>query len=178
MIGQETDLFRGLTLVDNIRYGTPDGSDLIRSNQALENAAADAQLDSVVSRLSDRWLAAVGPRGRLLSGGERQRICLARALYREEMGASILLMDEATSSLDAQTENLVTQAVMKRVHLGATAVIVAHRLSSVKSCDTIFVMKDGQFVESGTHQELLSNNGWYAEAWHLQSSQSVVDSSQ
>jgi len=134
------------------------------------NAAEDAQLESIVGRLKDGWSASVGPRGRLLSGGERQRVCLARALYREEQGAGILLMDEATSSLDARTENLVTQAIMKRVQLGATAIIVAHRLTSVQGCDLILVMKDGQIVESGTHDELCrSSGGWYAEAWRLQS---------
>lgn len=79
-------------------------------------------------------------------------------------------MDEATSSLDAKTENLVTQAVMKRVQLGATAVIVAHRLTSVQRCNLILVMRDGEIVETGTHEQLVANkNSWYAESWRLQS---------
>jgi ABC-type multidrug transport system fused ATPase/permease subunit len=170
IIGQDTDLFRSLSLVENVRYGTPDDSNSSRAVIALQQAAEDAQLETVVSRLEKKWQAPVGPLGRLLSGGERQRVCLARALYREEMGASILLMDEATSNLDAQTESLVTEAVLKRVKLGATAIIVAHRLSSVKKCDLILVMKDGRVVEQGSHEELIGREeSWYAEAWRLQS---------
>ena len=168
-IGQESDLFRGLTLVDNVKYATDSPLDSQISNRALTSAAEDAQLESVVSRLQGGWSASVGPRGRLLSGGERQRVCLARALYREEVGSGILLMDEATSSLDARTENLVSQAIMKRVRLGATAVIVAHRLTSVQNCDVIIVLRDGRVVGHGTHEELLQAGGWYAEAWRLQS---------
>lgn len=175
-IGQDTDLFRGLNLVDNVRYGTKDDYDPNQAALALQNAAEDAQLEPVLSRLEKRWQAPVGPLGRLLSGGERQRVCLARALYREEMGASILLMDEATSSLDAQTENLIIQAVLKRVDLGATAIIVAHRLSSVKNCDLILVMKDGEIFQRGTHEELSNKvGGWYAEAWRLQSQSSISE---
>jgi ABC-type multidrug transport system fused ATPase/permease subunit len=172
IIGQETDLFRGLTLTQNIRYGTSfNTADPTRAARALSNAAEDAQLGPVLSRLSGGWDASVGPRGRLLSGGERQRVCLARALYREDMGAGgILLMDEATSSLDAQTESLVTQAVLKRVSLGATAIIIAHRLSSVRACDLILVMKDGRIIEQGSHSQLVNiDRGWYAESWRLQS---------
>jgi ABC-type multidrug transport system fused ATPase/permease subunit len=173
-IGQDTDLFRGLNLVENVCYGTNDGYDPNQAMLALQNAAEDAQLEPVLSRLEKRWQAPVGPQGRLLSGGERQRVCLARALYREEMGASILLMDEATSNLDAQTENLITRAVLKRVDLGATAIIVAHRLSSVKSCNLILVLKDGEIFEQGTHEELSNKEGgWYAEAWRLQSQSSI-----
>merc|ERR1711871_523465 len=114
LIGQDTDLFRGLNLEENVRYGSQIDKSTERSVRALENAAEDAQLGPVLERLQGGWAASVGPRGRLLSGGERQRVCLARALYREEMGSSILLMDEATSNLDAQTESLVTKAIMKR----------------------------------------------------------------
>ena len=86
------------------------------------------------------------------------------------MGSSILLMDEATSNLDAVTENLVTKAIMKRVQLGATAIIVAHRLSSVQNCDMILVLGEGgDVVERGTHEELIASNGWYAKSWRLQS---------
>lgn len=111
----------------------------------------------------------MGPRGRLLSGGERQRVCLARALYREELNGGILLMDEVTASLDAKTEALVTNAVIGRVRKGATAVLIAHRLSSVQHCDQVIVMRDGVIVERGTHAQLIRRTGWYSESWKLQS---------
>jgi ABC-type multidrug transport system fused ATPase/permease subunit len=134
-----------------------------------ENAAEDAQLDPLLQRLQGGWEGAVGPRGRLLSGGERQRVCLARALYREELNGGILLMDEVTASLDAKTEALVTNAVINRVKKGATAVLIAHRLSSVQHCDQVLVMKDGEIIERGTHAQLIKRTGWYAESWKLQS---------
>jgi ABC-type multidrug transport system fused ATPase/permease subunit len=203
IVGQDSDLFRGLNLLENIKYGSHtllndreiNITSIIKFNEeiALHNAALDSQLYSVIEKQKDGWLAPVGPRGRLLSGGERQRVCLARSLFRQEMsllndgekpikskietinhGGCILLMDEVTSSLDAKTESIVTDAVMARVKKGATAILIAHRLSSVQRCDIIIVMKDGQIVERGTHSELISSShsktGWYAEAWHLQSS--------
>ena len=134
-----------------------------------DNAAEDAQLEPLLQRLQGGWDGAVGPRGRLLSGGERQRVCLARALYREELNGGILLMDEVTASLDAKTESLVTNAMVKRVKKGATAILIAHRLSSVQHCDLVLVMKDGEIVERGTHAQLIKRAGWYAESWKLQS---------
>ena len=171
IIGQDNDLFRGLSLEDNVKYGLFENDDNDASiQQALENAAMDSQLLPVLDGLNGGWKASVGPRGRLLSGGERQRVCLARALFREEMGSSILLMDEATSNLDAITENLVTTAIAKRVKLGATAMIVAHRLSSVQNCDMILVLgENGNIDGRGTHEELLNNNEWYSKSWSLQS---------
>lgn len=192
MVGQESDLFRGLNLVGNVRYGTssadrmeampvPDSEDdrtadlasneriqIAADNRALANAASDAQLALLLEQQG--WGAAVGPRGRLLSGGERQRVCLARALYRQELTGGILLMDEVTASLDAQTENLVTRAIMGRVRQGATAILIAHRMSSVRSCDLILVMKNGTVVERGNHDQLMRKRGWYYEAVRLQGS--------
>jgi ABC-type multidrug transport system fused ATPase/permease subunit len=174
LAGQDSDLFRGLSLVDNIRYGTHTlsdsfATDSLEAKVALDNAAEDAQLDPLLQRLQGGWDAAVGPRGRLLSGGERQRVCLARALYREELSGGILLMDEVTASLDAKTESLVTNAVSGRVKKGATAILIAHRLSSVQHCDMIIVMKDGEIIERGTHTQLIRKDGWYSESWKLQS---------
>jgi len=202
MVGQESDLFRGLNLVGNVRYGSAPEEllELIPSDHhphpqeqqqqqgqqqeqqqqqalpllgqggrdwtALQNAARDAQLAPLL--LHHGWGGAVGPRGRLLSGGERQRVCLARALYRQELLGGILLMDEVTASLDAQTEDLITRAIMGRVKKGATAVLVAHRMSSVRGCDVILVLKDGEVVERGSHQQLMKRGGWYAQAVRLQ----------
>ena len=143
---------------------------LYLSPNPVENAAEDAQLDPLLQRLQGGWDGAVGPRGRLLSGGERQRVCLARALYREELNGGILLMDEVTASLDAKTESLVTNAVKNRVKKGATAILIAHRLSSVQHCNLVLIMKDGVIIESGTHAQLIRRTGsWYAESWKLQS---------
>jgi ABC-type multidrug transport system fused ATPase/permease subunit len=174
MVGQDTDLFRGLHLADNIRYGTHTvlGAGSATSPEALKalaNAAEDAQLAPLLGRVEGGWGASVGPRGRLLSGGERQRVCLARALYREELAGGMLLMDEVTASLDAKTESLVTDAVVSRVRQGATAVLIAHRLSSVQHCDMILVMQDGVIIARGTHAQLVTQGGWYAESWKLQS---------
>ena len=143
---------------------------LTPSFTSVENAAEDAQLGPLLQRLQGGWDGAVGPRGRLLSGGERQRVCLARALYREELNGGILLMDEVTASLDAKTESLVTNAVINRVKKGATAILIAHRLSSVQHCNLVLIMKDGVIIESGTHAQLIRRTGsWYAESWKLQS---------
>jgi len=180
MVGQESDLFRSLDLAGNVRYGTksslatsPDGgqstsADATADLRALSNAARDAQLEPLLSALPGGWSAAVGPRGRLLSGGERQRVCLARALYRQELTGGILLMDEVTASLDAQTESLVTRAILGRVKQGATAVLIAHRLSSVRDCDLILVLRDGVVMERGSHSQLMRKGGWYAQSVRLQ----------
>lgn len=175
LVGQENDLFRGLTLANNIRYGTAaSGTSAVgesyaqREHDALIVAARDAQLHQLISKLSGGWDAQVGPRGRLLSGGERQRVCLARALYREEMCGGILLLDECTAALDPKTEDLVIRALRSRVDKGATAILVAHRLSSVQRCDRIFVLKDGEIQQAGTHSELMRAGGWYAESWKVQ----------
>ena len=183
MVGQENDLFRCLNLIENVQYGAktlPNMDKVTKQQQedALHNAATDSLLYPLVEKMKDGWGSAVGPRGRILSGGERQRVCLARALYRQELSGKgggnqcVLLMDEVTSSLDAKSESIVTNAIQCRVKEGASAVIIAHRLTSVQRCDEIVVLKNGEIVERGNHQQLLENkhNGWYAEAWRLQSS--------
>lgn len=174
-VGQDNDLFRGLNIAENVAYGALSTSNLLfefnstASKIALENAARDAELNPVIEKLSDGWKSKVGPRGRLLSGGERQRICIARALFREELTNSILLLDEATSQLDSLTESNVMNAIYKRVKENkSTVILVAHRLKCLQRCHHIVVMKDGCITEEGTHEKLLQLNGWYAEAWRLQ----------
>lgn len=175
LVGQENDLFRSLTLVNNIRYGTSmnwtQAEFTAIEQSALLHAAQDAQLDALIGRIQGGWEASVGPRGRLLSGGERQRVCLARALYREELSGGILLLDECTAALDPKTEDLVIRALHSRVEKGATAILVAHRLSSVQRCDKILVLKDGKIIQSGSHQELMRSGGWHAESWKVQQQQ-------
>jgi ABC-type multidrug transport system fused ATPase/permease subunit len=96
-------------------------------------------------------------------------VCLARAFYREELAGGILLMDEVTASLDAVTERQITEGIMRRVKKGASAVLIAHRLSTVQNCNMILVMKDGEIIERGTHAQLIRKGGWYANSWRLQS---------
>lgn len=183
MVGQDSDLFRGLDLAGNVRYGTDvimgpgsgDGASVgvteawgEADRRALTNAARDAQLQPLLASQTNGWFSAVGPRGRLLSGGERQRVCLARALYRQELTGGILLMDEVTASLDAQTESLVTRAILDRVKKGETAVLIAHRLSSVRDCNLILVLRNGVVAERGTHAQLMRKGGWYSQAVRLQ----------
>ena len=175
MVGQENDLFRSLTLAQNIMYGTSNTTNdsklhEILVEKALGNAVEDASLWPLIMKIEGGWNAQVGPRGRLLSGGERQRVCLARALFREEMQGGILLMDEITASLDAKTESMVTEAIQARVQKGATAILIAHRLASIQHCDMIIVMKDGQIIERGNHHNLMDKKGWYYDSWMLQQS--------
>lgn len=141
-----------------------------RELKALKNSIVDAALIQTILNLQNGLKTKVGGRGRLLSGGERQRICIARALYREELTKSILLLDEATSQLDSLTENNIMNALYDRVHNHETTLIlIAHRLTSLQRCNKILVMKDGVIVDSGTHDELVNKeNSWYAEAWKLQ----------
>ena len=173
MVGQENDLFRSLTLAENIMYGTKNCTNdsklhEILVEKALSNAVEDASLWPLIMKIEGGWNAQVGPRGRLLSGGERQRVCLARALFREEIQGGILLMDEITASLDAKTESQVTEALNQRVHKGATAILIAHRLASIQHCNIIIVMKDGKIIEKGNHHTLMDKRGWYYESWNLQ----------
>jgi ABC-type multidrug transport system fused ATPase/permease subunit len=175
MVGQENDLFRSLTLAQNIMYGTSNTTNdsklhEILVEKALGNAVEDASLWPLIMKIEGGWNAQVGPRGRLLSGGERQRVCLARALFREEIQGGILLMDEITASLDAKTESMVTEAIQARVQKGATAILIAHRLASIQHCNMIIVMKDGQIIERGNHHNLMDKKGWYYDSWMLQQS--------
>lgn len=178
-VGQENDLFREISIAENVAYsvlnlfpqhGQIDDNRLIT---ALHNSARDADLVDVIGRLQGGWQAKPGPRGRLLSGGERQRVCIARALYREELvPGSILLCDEGTSQLDSHTEYKIMNALYERKKTkGSTIILVAHRLKSLDKCDKILVMQNGEIVQQGTHDQLLNmKSGWYAEAWSLQQS--------
>jgi ABC-type multidrug transport system fused ATPase/permease subunit len=107
----------------------------------------------------------VGERGVKLSGGQRQRIALARAILKD---APILVLDEATSSLDSASEKLITKALGKLM-AGRTTIVVAHRLSTVKKMDRILVLKDGRIIEDGSHKALIENKGLYTELWSHQS---------
>jgi ATP-binding cassette subfamily B protein len=158
LVPQDTVIFAA-TIADNIRFGRPDAS-----NREVANAADLAAASEFIARLPQGLETPVGERGVTLSGGQRQRIAIARAILRE---APLLLLDEATSSLDAESEQLVQQA-LDRLMQGRTTLVIAHRLATVLKCDRILVMDQGHIVEEGTHQSLVAKGGLYARLARLQ----------
>jgi ATP-binding cassette subfamily C protein CydCD len=158
LVAQDTYLFN-TTLRDNIRLGRPDATDA----DVLEAARA-ANVDEFAQALPEAYDTPVGERGLQLSGGQRQRVSIARALLKN---APILVLDEATSHLDAVSEAEVRQA-LDRLSRGRTTLVIAHRLSTIREADAIIVLDDGRVVEYGTHAELLALDGLYS---HLIASQ-------
>ncbi len=157
-VEQEPTIFAG-TIADNIRFGKPDAS------MAEIRAAADAALVSeYVGELADGYETVVGERGIMLSGGQKQRLAIARALLKD---APILLLDEATSALDAQSERLV-QIALARLMEGRTALVIAHRLATIRDADRILVLDHGKLIDEGTHEQLVKKGGRYAELAKLQ----------
>ena len=152
VVQQDSFLFSG-TVRDNIFYGRPDAAE-----PELVAATRAANAHDFISKLPDGYDTVLGERGVNLSGGQRQRISIARALLKDP---KILILDEATSALDAESEALVQEA-LERLMQGRTCMIIAHRLSTVRSADRIFALKDGRIVETGRHDELLARNGLYA----------------
>lgn len=153
LVAQEPSLFNG-TIRENILLGVdPDTV----SDEELEQVCRDAEIHDFVSSLPEGYNTKVGIRGVLLSGGQKQRISIARALVRNPR---LLLLDEATSNLDSETEKLV-QGVFERTKKSRTMIVVAHRLATIQNADIIFVVGDGQVLESGTHTTLLQKRGVY-----------------
>ncbi len=151
VVAQDTYLFHG-TVEENLRLGRPDASDA-----DVEAAAAAANARHFICALPDGYRTVIGERGARLSGGQRQRIAIARALLRD---APILVLDEALSSVDAENEAVIQQA-LDRLMTGRTTLILAHRLSSVIGADRILVLEDGAVVQSGTHADLIARDGAY-----------------
>ena len=158
LVSQEVYLFHG-TIKENIAYGMPAASDA-----EIQAAAEKAQLHDFISTLPEGYQAIIGERGVKLSGGQRQRLSIARAILKD---APILILDEATSAVDTETERAIQQN-LHQLTKGKTAIIIAHRLSTIRQADQIIVLKNGQIAESGTHQALLQKSGIYADLWNVQ----------
>jgi len=158
IVPQDTVLFND-TILYNIQYGRPDAT----AEEVIEAARA-AHIHDFIESLPDGYETAVGERGLKLSGGEKQRVAIARALLKDPQ---ILVFDEATSALDSKSEKAI-QAELDRIAQGRTALVIAHRLSTVMDADEIIVMEHGRIVERGTHRTLLERGGHYAQMWALQ----------
>ena len=158
VVTQETYLFHD-TIAANLRYARPDATD-----EELRSAAVTANIDQLISSLPDGYDTTVGERGYRLSGGEKQRIAIARVILKDPR---ILILDEATSHLDAHAEALIQEA-LERVMEGRTSLVIAHRLSTILAADRILVMNEGQVIEAGAHEELLAHDGLYASLYRTQ----------
>jgi ATP-binding cassette subfamily B protein len=162
-VSQDVFLFHG-TVRENIAYGRPDST-----ASDIEAAAKSAEAHDFILDLPQGYDTVVGERGQKLSGGQRQRLSLARAILRDP---AILVLDEATSAVDNETEAAI-QRSLAHVTKGRTSVVIAHRLSTVRDADRIWVLEAGHVTESGTHDELLKNNGLYAALWRVQTGELV-----
>jgi len=158
MVTQETYLFHD-TIRTNLTYAKPDAT-----QAEIEAAARAANIHQFITELPDGYDTVVGERGYRLSGGEKQRIALARVILKDPR---ILVLDEATSHLDSESEALIQEA-LKRVMAGRTSIVIAHRLSTILAADQILVMDRGKIVERGTHHELLLLNGLYTQLYETQ----------
>lgn len=158
MVLQDTWLFSG-TVMDNLRYGKLDATD----DEVIE-AAKTAHVHHFIQTLPEGYNMILNEETSNVSGGQKQLLTIARAIL---ANPKILILDEATSSVDTRTEILIQQAMDKLLE-GRTSFIIAHRLSTIKNADLILVMDDGDIVEQGTHEELLKKNGFYATLYNSQ----------
>jgi ATP-binding cassette subfamily B protein len=159
LVSQDIFLFHG-TVAENIAYGSFDAT-----NSDIIDAAKIAEAHEFIAQLPDGYETIVGERGQKLSGGQRQRIAIARAVLKNP---PILILDEATSAVDNETEAAI-QRSLERITKNRTTIAIAHRLSTVRNADCIFVMDEGLVVESGQHEQLIENDGVYASLWRVQS---------
>ena len=159
MVDQDVFLFDD-TIRENIRHARPNATD-----KEIEAACREANCDGFIRKMEKGYDTPTGENGNLLSGGERQRISIARAILKN---SPILLLDEATASLDIENELAVKQAIANLLKEKKTVVMIAHTLSIVKNADQILVMGDGRIAESGTHEELLAKGGKYAAMWNAE----------
>ena len=169
-IAQQDVFLYSATIRDNIAYGVPHAS-----SEQVEAAAKAAQIHEFIQSLPQSYNTWVGERGVTLSGGEKQRVAIARTLL---VNPSILILDDSTSSVDAATEHLILLALEKLIE-GRTTFVITHRLSIIKNADLILMLKDGQILERGRHDDLLAKNGLYRETYlgQLASTQVSAESS-
>lgn len=158
IVQQDVFLFAD-SILENIRYGRPDATDA-----EVEEAAKKAEIYDDIMQMPDGFQTYVGERGTLLSGGQKQRISIARIFLKNP---PILILDEATSALDSVTEAKIQKA-FDNLSVGRTTLIIAHRLSTIRNAERILVIADGKIIESGSHEELLQQNGMYAELYETQ----------
>lgn len=158
LVDQHITLFP-TTILENIRYGLPEASDA-----DVKSAGLIAEASQFIEDLPDGWSTLVGEGGHRLSGGQRQRLAIARAVLKD---APVLILDEATSAVDNETEAALQRSISK-VSIDRTAIIIAHRLSTVRQADRILVLDKGDVIEDGTHEELVRLEGVYARMWDVQ----------
>ena len=163
LVSQDVFLFEG-TVLENIAYG-----DLNASEREVWNAAQKSEADEFINKLPQKENTIVGERGQKLSGGQRQRISIARAILKNP---EILILDEATSSVDNETEAAI-QRSLDILKQDRTVIVIAHRLSTVRNADIIYVLENGDVVESGSHESLLEINGVYAKLWSVQTGEKI-----
>jgi ATP-binding cassette, subfamily B, bacterial len=161
LVSQSVFLFYG-TVAENIAYGS-----FGRDRDSIIDAAKQAEAHDFISALPNGYDTMVGERGQKLSGGQRQRISLARAILKDP---PVLILDEATSAVDNETEAAI-QRSLDHVGVGRTVIVIAHRLSTIRNSDRIFVLEAGQLREIGTHDELVAEDGLYAQLWRVQTGQ-------
>lgn len=155
LVSQNVFLFP-TTIEENVSYGNPDAT-----HEEIVEACKKAEIHDFIMSLSQGYETVVGERGILLSGGQKQRISIARAILKD---APVLLLDEPTSAIDVETEQLIQRAI-SAISKGRTCITIAHRLSTVRDCDRIMVLDNGHIVESGNHQELMAREGVYASMY-------------
>ena len=165
MVLQDTWVFKG-SVRDNIAYGKPDASD-----EEVIAAAKAAHAHSFIQRLPQGYDTSLAEDGGNISQGQKQLLCIARAMLTKP---SMLILDEATSSIDTRTEIRIQKAFAQMMK-GHTSFVVAHRLSTIREADCILVMRDGQIIEQGTHEQLLEQKGFYHQLYYSQFVQTVAE---
>ena len=163
LVDQHITLFP-TSILENIRYGNPEASD-----EEVKAAGLVAEASNFIEELPDSWGTLVGEGGHRLSGGQRQRIAIARAVLKD---APVLILDEATSAVDNETEAALQRSISK-ISSDRTAIIIAHRLSTIRNAERIIVLDNGEIIEDGTHEDLVAKRGTYARMWAVQTGSSL-----